>query len=90
MVDRLALVLDLLKELELIAKQVQINLKIALDRQKSHVDLKRTQKEFQVGEHAFVKVKPRQNSFKLGSCAKLAPRYCVPFEILSRVGLVSY
>ena len=38
----------------------------------------------------FVKVKPRKRSFKLGSCAKLAPMYCGPFEILSRVGSVAY
>ena len=38
----------------------------------------------------FVKVKPIKISFKLGSCAKLAARYCGPFEILARVGLASY
>ena len=38
----------------------------------------------------FVKVKPRKRSFKLGSCAKIEPRYYVPFEVLERVGLVSY
>ena len=38
----------------------------------------------------FVIVKPRNSSFKLGSCAKLAPRYCGPFKILTRVGSVAY
>ena len=71
-------------------KHVQSNLKIAQDRQKSHANLKRTQKEFQVGEHVFVKVKPRKSSFKLESSAKLEPRYCGSFEILARVGLVAY
>ena len=72
--------------MEVIVKQVQGNLKIAQDRQKRQADLKRTQKEFQVGEHVFIKVRPKRSSLKLGSCAKLAPRYCGPFEILSRVG----
>ena len=42
-VDRLMLGPNLLKELELIVKQVQSNLKIAQDRQKIHANLKRTQ-----------------------------------------------
>ena len=60
------------------------------DKQKNHADLKRTPKEFRLGEHVFVKVKPRKTSFKLGSYDKLAPRYCGPFEILARVGPVAY
>ena len=72
--------------MELIIKQEQGNLKVVQDRQKSQADLKRTQKEFQVGEHVFIKVRPKKSSLRLGSCAKLAPRYCEPFEILSRIG----
>ena len=47
-------------------------------------------KEFQVGENVFIKVNPKKSSLRLGSCAKLAPRYCGPFEILSRMGHVAY
>ena len=65
---------------------MQGNLKVAQDRQKIQVDLKQTPKEFQVGEHVFIKVIPKKSSLRLGSCAKLAPRYCGPFEILSRIG----
>ena len=73
LVDRLVLGPELLKEMELIVKQVQGNLKVAQDRQKSQADLKRTQREFEVGEHVFIKVRPRKSSLKLGSCVKLAP-----------------
>ena len=89
-VDRLVLGPKLLKDMELILKQVQGNLKVAQDRQKSQADLKRTQKKFQVGELVFIKVRPKKSSLKLGSCAKLATRYCGPFEILSRMGQVTY
>ena len=43
-----------------------------------------------MGKHVFIKVKPKKSSLKLASCAKLAPRYCGPFEILSRIGQVAY
>ena len=59
---------------------------MAQDWQKSQAELKRTPKEFQVGEHVFIKVRPKKSSLRLGSCAKLAPRYSSPFEIMSRIG----
>ena len=76
--------------MEEIVKQVQGSLKVARGRQKSQANLKRTLKEFQVGEHVLIKVRPKKSSLRLGSCAKLAPRYCGPFEILSRIGQVAY
>ena len=86
LVDRLVLGPKLLKEMEEIVQQVQGNLKIVQDQQKSQVDLKRTPTEFQVGEHVFIKVRPKKSSLRLGSYEKLAPRYYGPFEILSRIG----
>ena len=71
--DRLVLGSELLKEMEVIVKQVQGNLKIAQDRKKIQVNLKWTPKEFQVGEHVFIKVRPKNNSLRLGSFSKLAP-----------------
>ena len=43
-----------------------------------------------MGEHVFIKVKPKKSSLKLGSCAKLAPKYYGPFKILSKMGHVAY
>ena len=43
-----------------------------------------------MGEHVFIKVTPKKSSLRLGSCAKLAPHYCGPFEIMSRIGQVAY
>jgi hypothetical protein len=43
-----------------------------------------------VGDLVLLKVNPRKNSLKLGSCTKLATRFCGPFEILDRIGPVAY
>ena len=43
-----------------------------------------------MGDHVFLKVKSIRSSLKLGSCTKLAARFCGPFEILERIGPVAY
>jgi hypothetical protein len=88
--DRLMVGPEMLKEMENMVRKVQQNLKEAQDRQKSYADQKRRLLEFQVGYHVYLKVKARKISLKLGNCAKLAPRFCGPFEILARIGPVAY
>lgn len=43
-----------------------------------------------MGEHVFLKVKVNRSSLRLGNCSKLVARFCGPFEILERIGLVAY
>ena len=43
-----------------------------------------------MGEHVFIKVKPKKSSLTLGICAKLEPGYCGSFEIFPRVGPMAY
>ena len=69
---------------------MQQNLKDAQDKKKSYADLKRTPREFQVGEHVYIKVKPQKISLRLGRYSKLGPRYFGPIEILAKVGPVTY
>ena len=89
-IDRLMLGLDLLKEMELNVKQVQQNLKAAQDRQKRYADIKRTPRQFQVGDHVYIKVNPKKMSLILRKYSNLAPRYWGTFKILAKVGSVAY
>jgi hypothetical protein len=70
--------------------RIKKNLKEAQDRDKICVDKRRTTREFKVGEHVILKVKPKKISLKLGSCTKLATKFYSPFEILDRISVVAY
>ncbi|GJW83173.1 DNA/RNA polymerases superfamily protein [Tanacetum coccineum] len=65
-------------------------LKEAQTRQKSYADRHRRALEFQLGEHVFLKVSPTRGVRRFGIKGKLSPRFIGPFEILDRVGEVSY
>ncbi|KAK1431931.1 hypothetical protein QVD17_08737 [Tagetes erecta] len=65
-------------------------LKEAQSRQKSYADKHRRELEFKVGDHLFLKVSPCRGVRRFGIKGKLSPRFIGPFEILERVGEVSY
>nr|GFB01203.1 hypothetical protein [Tanacetum cinerariifolium] len=65
-------------------------LKEARTRQKSYADKHRRALEFQPGDHVFLKVSPARRVRRFGIKGKLSPRFIGPFEILDRVGEVSY
>nr|GFC40175.1 putative nucleotidyltransferase, ribonuclease H [Tanacetum cinerariifolium] len=65
-------------------------LKEARTRQKSYADKHRRSLEFQTGDHVFLKVSPARGVRRFGIKGKLSPRFIGPFEILDRVGEVSY
>ena len=70
--------------------KIRQNLKAAQDRHKSYADKHRVHREFSVGDHVYLRVRPRKSSLNLESCAKLSPRYCGPFEVLERIGPIAY
>jgi hypothetical protein len=89
-VDRITIRPDMLKEMEQEVVHIRKNLKIGQNREKNYTDKKRTPREFKAGDHVYLRVRPRKSSLRMGACAKLAPRYCGPFEVLDRVGPLAY
>ena len=78
------------KEIEQEVAKIRQNLKAAQDRHKSYANKHRVHRDLCVGDHVYIRVRPRKSSLKLGSCAKLSPRYCGSFEVLERIGPIAY
>ena len=79
-VSRVVLGPELLKEMEQEVVNIRHNLKAAQDRQKSYADKHRVNMEFSVRDHVYLRVRASKSSLKLGSCAKMSPRYSGSFE----------
>ncbi|GKA25743.1 putative reverse transcriptase domain-containing protein [Tanacetum coccineum] len=60
------------------------------DRQKSYADLKRKSMDFQVGDNVMLKISPWKGVVCFGKWGKLNPRYAGPFNVLEKVGSVTY
>ena len=88
--DRLLIGPELLQEMEQTVREVQKNLKVAQEWQKHYANKKRKHKEYCVGDHVYLWVKPKKSSLKLGCCKKLAPIFCGPFQVLERIGPIAY
>ena len=77
---------DTSKKVDLIRKP----LLTAQSWQKSYDDRRRRPLEFEVGDHIFLKVMDNRGVVRFGKHGKLSPRYIGPFEILKRMGIVTY
>ncbi|KAL5759632.1 hypothetical protein ACOSQ2_018470 [Xanthoceras sorbifolium] len=63
----------------------------AQSRMKTYADRKRTEREFNTGDHVYLKLQPyRQTTLVVRRNLKLVPRYFGPYQITERVGKVAY
>ena len=81
---------DLIRDTSEKVSLIRQRLLTAQSRQKSYADVRRRPLEFEVGDHVFLKVKPKRGVVRFGKRGKLSPRFIGPFEILERVGTVAY
>lgn len=82
---------DWLQNKEQLTRFLQSQFLIAQNRMKQFVDMKRTERSFEVGDWVYLKMQPHQQlSMKSRWCVKLSPKFYGPFEILQRIGPVAY
>ncbi|KAJ8749273.1 hypothetical protein K2173_018753 [Erythroxylum novogranatense] len=81
---------DLIQETSAKVPLIQERLRMAFSRQKSYADSKRRDVQYEPGDQVFLKVSPMKGVVRFGKRGKLNPIYIGPFEILERVGNVSY
>ena len=81
---------DLIQETEEKVKMIRERLKLAIDRHKSYVDMKRKDIRYEIGEKVFLKVSPWKKVMRFEKNGKLSPRFLGPYEVIEKVGLVAY
>nr|GFD29934.1 retrotransposon protein, putative, Ty3-gypsy subclass [Tanacetum cinerariifolium] len=81
---------DMLRSCALEWTVAKEKLKEARTHQKSYANKHRRSLEFQPGDRVFLKVSPVRGVRCFGIKGKLSPCFIGPFEILDRVGEVSY
>ncbi|XP_028123140.1 uncharacterized protein LOC114320228 [Camellia sinensis] len=88
--DRPLLRPELVQETTKKVKLIQQHLRTAQSRQKSYVDVRRRDREYEIDDHLFIKVTPMKGQTRFKVKDKLAPRYVGPYEMLEKINLVTY
>jgi hypothetical protein len=81
---------DILQETEKQVRMVRENFRVAQSRQKSYVDHRRRELNFEVGHFVYLKVSPMRGLRRFKVRGKLTPRFNGPFKILEKRGEVAY
>jgi hypothetical protein len=80
-----------LEEQDNMLKSLKENLQQAQNRIKKYADMKRTERQFNVGDMVYLKMQPyRETALGLRNSLKLSSKYYGPFRVMKKVGQVSY
>ena len=82
--------LDLIQETEEKVKVMRERLKVATDKQKSYVDMRRKDIRYEIDEKVFLKVSPWKKVMRFGKKGKWSPMFILPYEVIEKVGPVAY
>jgi hypothetical protein len=70
---------------------LQQNLAKAQARMKKHADHKRTERQFELGDFVYLKMKSyRETALGMQNPPKFSPKWYGPFKVIKKVGQVSY
>jgi hypothetical protein len=69
---------------------IQENLRVAQTRQKSYADNRRRPREFEEGDHVYLKVSPLRGMRRFKVKGKLSPCFIGSFVVFRRVGEMAY
>ena len=81
---------EIIQEIQSQVRIIRDKMAAAQSRQKSYADTRRRELSFEVGDWVYLKVSPMRGVKRFGKKRKLDPRYVGPFQILEKVGSVTY
>ena len=73
---------DMIKDDVSKVELIRDRIRAAQSRQKSYVDNRRQELEFDIGDHVFLEVSPFKGVMRFDKRGKFSPRYFGPYEIL--------
>jgi len=77
---------EMFKEMEEMVKKVRSNLKATHDRQKDFVDRKRKFKEYQVGDHVYVRIREKRARYNGAGVLSWHPDFVDLFKSWQELG----
>ncbi|KAJ7519065.1 hypothetical protein O6H91_20G021300 [Diphasiastrum complanatum] len=83
-------VADFLHDMQEMLRIARENVQSAQDRDRHYANMKRSPRDFQVGDWVYLKILKDSSVMRTGKHYKLSPRYRGSFKILKKIGSLAY